>query len=379
VGGVALVAILTLRFVAPRVPGALVLVIGGLLASRVLDLAERGVSTVGEVPRGVPSPTLPAADIVVDNLPTILVASFAVLLIGFSQTAGDARLFAARHGYRIDVDNETVAQGIANVGSGILQGIPVSTSLSASSLNDSSGARSQMASVVTGAVVVLTLILFAPLFSDLPKPVLAAIIIDAVVFGMMDIGELRRLRRVARADFFIALAAIVGVLSSGVLAGVIIGIVLSLGWLVHVNMGPATPELGREPGTTTYRPLDEHPDDETFAGVFVLRFDGGLFFVTTEVLSDRVRDHVTEATEPVEHIVLDCEAVNFVDSQGVGELHRLVTIADERGVDVHFARVQPHLRDMLVAEGVVQALGAAHFHTSVDGAVNAARSTTRPS
>jgi SulP family sulfate permease len=127
---------------------------------------------------------------------TIATAAIALLLIGFSQTAGDARAFAARHRYRIDVNQESVAQGLANIGAGTFQGMPVSTSLSASSLNESAGARTPVASLTTGALVVATLILLAPLFSKLPKAVLGAVIIDAVVFGMIDIRELRRLRRV---------------------------------------------------------------------------------------------------------------------------------------------------------------------------------------
>src|SRR4029077_1245882 len=119
----------------------------------------------------------------------------ALLLIGFSQTAGDARAFATRHHYRIDVNQEAVAQGMANLGAGVVQGMPVSTSLSASSLNESAGARTPVASLVTGALVLATLVLLAPLFSELPKAVLAAIIIDAVVFGMIDVAEFRRLLR----------------------------------------------------------------------------------------------------------------------------------------------------------------------------------------
>src|SRR6185436_16236681 len=142
------------------------------------------------------------------------------------------------------------AQGMANGAAGLFQGMPVSTSLSQSSLNDASGARTQMASVVTGLTVVATLLVLAPLFSDLPKPVLAAIIIDAVVFGMMDVGEMRRLWQVKRVDFWIAVLAIIGVLSAGVLAGVVVGIVLSLGWLAYVSATPAVSELGREPGTS---------------------------------------------------------------------------------------------------------------------------------
>jgi sulfate permease, SulP family len=376
VGAVSLLTILLLRFLAPKLPGALVLVVGGLAASAWLDLAGRGVATVGEVPRGVPSPEFPGIDVFTNHFATISIAALAILLIGFSQTAGDARLFASRHGYRIDVNQESVGQGMANLGAGLFRGMPVSTSLSASSLSDSSGARSQMASVVTGATVLLTLFVFAPLFSELPKPVLAAIIIDAVVFGMMDVAELRRLWRVDRSDLWIAVAAIVGVLTSGVLAGVVIGIVLSLGWLVYVNANPPTFELGRRPGTTTFRPLHEYPGDETYPGVFVLRFDGGLYFVTTEVLSDRLRDRTVGADPPIEHVVLDFGAVNFIDSQGVAELDRLVGIAAERGVSLHFARVKGKVRTMLAADGVVDRVGDGHFHVSVDDAVNSVLAET---
>lgn len=371
VGAVALGAILAMRFIWPRVPGALVLVVGGLVAAQVFNLADRGVATVGEVPRGVPAPAFPGLSVFTENFPTITVAAIALLLIGFSQTAGDARMFASRHKYRIDVDQESLAQGMSNVGSGLFQGMPVSTSLSASSLSDSTGARTQMSSVVTGAMVILTLLVFAPLFSDLPKPVLAAIIIDAVVFGMMDVAEMRRLWRVARVDFWIAIGAILGVLTSGVLAGVIIGIVLSLGWLVYVNARPPTPELGRRPGTTTFRPLEQYPDDETYPGVLVLGFDGGLYFATTEVLTDRLRDKVVDADPPIEDVILDFEAVNFIDSQGVGELDRLAGVDGDLGITVHFARMKDDVRAVLAADGVVDRLGPDHFHVTVDGAMKA--------
>ncbi len=369
VGGLALAAILVLRFVAPRVPGALVLVVGGLVVSRLFDLTDRGVATVGDVPRGLPATELPGLTVYQENFATIVVAALALLLIGFSQTAGDAREFASRHAYRIDVNQESVAQGMSNLGAAVLQGMPVSTSLSASSLNDSAGARTQMASIVTGVVVVLTLLVFAPLFSDLPTPVLSAIIIDAVVFGMMDVAELRRLWRVDRIDFWIAVAAIIGVMSSGVLAGVVIGIVLSLGWLVWVNANPATPVLGRQPGTTAFRSLDDHPDGETYPGVLVMRFDGGLHFVTTEVLVDRLRELVDGAEPPVEHVVLDFAGVNFIDSQGTAELGRLLEIAEQRHVSVHLARVKPEVRVVLDADGVVGRLGEDHLHANLHGAV----------
>ena len=188
---VSLAVILVVRFVVPAIPGALVLVVGGLLASWLFDLGSRGVALVGDVPRGLPSPDLPAWNLVRDNAGVIGVAAFALLLIGFSQTVGDARAFATRHRYRIDVDQESIAQGMANLGAGLFRGMPVSTSLSASSLNESAGAKTPVASLVTGGLVLATLVVLAPVFSVLPKAVLGAIIIDAVVFGMIDVGEFR--------------------------------------------------------------------------------------------------------------------------------------------------------------------------------------------
>ena len=199
-----------------------------------------------------------------DHAGTVALAAVALVLIGFSQTAGDARAFAAKHRYQIDINQESVAQALANIGAGVFQGMPVSTSLSASSLNDHSGARTGLASLTSGVTVLLTLLFLAPLFSDLPKPVLAALIIEAVVMGMMNVPEMRRLARVQRFDFWIAVAAIVGTLVFGVLAGVMIGIGLSLIWLIAVATHPQMPVLGREPGTQVFREPTSTPTTRSF-------------------------------------------------------------------------------------------------------------------
>lgn len=371
VGLVALGVILGLRFAAPAVPGALVLVVGGLIASGLFDLGAHGVALVGDVPRGLPTPALPDWDLVRANLSTIGIASVALLLIGFSQTAGDARAFATRHRYRIDVNQESVAQGMANVGSGVFQGMPVSTSLSASSLNESAGARTPAASLVTGGLVLLTLIVLAPLFSALPKAVLAAVIIDAVIFGMIDVGEIRRYRRVARFDFWIALAAILAVLSAGVLAGVVIGVALSLGWLIYVATSPRMPVLGRQPGTQAFRELSDNPGDETFPGIAVLRLDSGLFFATAEALDDRIRALIRDGEPRLHALVLDLEGVDFIDSQGAAKLAEINEVAQAEGVTLRLARVKPQVLAVLDADGFVATLGDDRIHGNVDEAIEA--------
>ena len=348
---VALVVVFGVRVIAPKVPGALVLVVGGLLASWLFDLGSHGVALVGEVPRGLPAFQVPATQVLSGHASTVAIAAVALVLIGFSQTAGDARTFAARHRYRIDVNQESVAQGMANVGAGLFEGMPVSTSLSASSLNDHSGARTGLASLTTGVIVLATLLVLAPVFSVLPKPVLAALIIEAVVMGMMDVPEMRRLARVQRFDFWIAVAAIAATLVVGVLAGVIIGIGLSLIWLIFVATHPPMPVLAREPGTQVFRELDEHPGDEQFAGITVLRLDGGLFFATADALEDRVREVALSAPGSTA-IVLDCGGMDFIDSQGSAKMSEILNLTEQAGVTLRLARLKPPVREVLERDGV---------------------------
>ena len=370
VGVASLVLIFGLKVAAPRLPGALVLLVLGLAASIVLGLGERGVTLIGEVPRGLPSVAFPELDFVGQNITVILTAAVGLLLIGFSQTASDARSFASKHGARVDIDQESVAQGAANIGSGLLQGIPVSTSLSASSLADSSGAKTQLSSLTTGAVVVLTMILLAPLFSDLPTAVLAAIIIQAVVSGMMDVPQMRRLYRVLRTDFWIAMIALVSVLTAGVLAGVVIGVFLSLGYLIYISASPAMPELGRRPGSRAFRSVDDEPEVTTYPGLLVMRIDSSLYFANSEAPEDRLRELVQAADPSITTIVLDFEGINFIDSQASEAIGKVIDLAGYNDIDIRLARVKGgEVMRVLEADGVLGRLGTPGVYPEVYAAV----------
>ena len=369
VGVVSLVVVFGIKTVAPRIPGALVLVVGGLLASYLFDFGARGVALVGDVPSGLPTFGIPSPSLMLEHADTAAVAAVALMLIGFSQTAGDARAFAAKHRYQIDVNQESVAQSAANIGSGVLHGMPVSTSLSASSLNDHSGAKTGLASITSGVTVLLTLLFLAPLFSQLPKPVLGALIIEAVVMGMMNLPEMRRIYRVQKFDFWVAIAAIIGTLAFGVLAGVIIGIGLSLLWLVAVATHPRMAVLGREAGTQVFRDVVENPDDVQIPGVVILRLDGGLFFATADALGDKVRA-VIQAPD-VRCVVLDCEGINFLDSQGSASIDDLLVLCSQADVTLRLARVKPAVRATLEREGTIERLGSEHVHGNVHRAVEA--------
>ena len=369
VGLVSLAVVFGVRFSRIKVSGALVLLVGGLIASFAFGLGDRGVALVGEVPRGLVAPAIPRPRFVIEHINTIAPAAIGLLMIGFSQTVGYARLFASRHGYRIDVDQESIAQGMSNIGSAVLQGIPVSTSLSASSLNDETGAKTPVASLATGAIVVLTLIVLAPVFSELPKPVLAALIIDAVVFGMIDVAEMRRLYRVARFDFWIAVAAVLAVLSAGVLAGVIIGVALSLGWLIYITTNPHVRVLGRIPGTQAFRGVKDHPEVETYPGMLVVRFDAGLFFASSNALEDRLRELAQDAGTPFDTIVISLEGTNFIDSQGSQALSDVLDLAETYGIEIRLARVKNPVYSLLTRDGVIDRLGKEHVYENIYEAV----------
>ena len=252
--------------------------------------------------------------------------------------------------------------------------MPVSTSLSASSLNESSGARTQLSSLVTGGLVIATLLVLAPLFSDLPKAVLGAVIIDAVVFGMIDVAELRRIHRVTRFDFWIAVAAIVGVLSVGVLAGVVIGVV-ALARLARLRRDrPPMPLLGREPGTQVFRDLTRTPATR--------RSRASRSCASTAVCSSPRprRSRSGSASSPRGHaarLVLDLEGVNFVDSQGAAKLAEIHELTQADGVDAPAGAHEAAGARVLEADGIIDLIGADHIHGNVFRAVEAQRVRSR--
>jgi SulP family sulfate permease len=219
-------------------------------------------------------------------------------------------------------------------------------------------------------LVLLTLLVLAPLFSALPTAVLGAVIIEAVVLGMMDVPEMRRLARVQRFDFWIAVTAIAATLLVGVLAGVMVGIGLSLLWLISVATRPPMPLLGREPGTQVFRELDEHPEDESLPGVVVLRLDGGLFFATSDALEDRIREVALSAPD-VGGIVLDCGGMDFIDSQGSAKLRELIELTERAGVTLRLARVKPAVRELLRRDQVLDRIGGERIHGNIRQAVEA--------
>ncbi len=369
VGIIALILVFGIKVFAPKIPGALVAVVLGIGATLLFNLGDLGISLIAEVPRGLPSFTLPNLGFLLDNLAMIVGAAVGLLLIGFSVTTAAVREYASKHNYRIDINQELLAQGASNVASGLFQGIFDNGSLSKSPVNDQAGAQSQISNLAQALFIILTLMFLAPLFSALPEAVLGAIIIEAVVMGMMDVKEMKRILRVKRFEFWIAMAALLGVITFGILQGVVIGVALSIFWLVAVSALPNIPELGRKIGTLSFFELDEYPDSQTFPGLSILRFDGGLFFVNADALGDRLRQVSTQADVPLNGVVLSMEGVNFIDAEGADMLKKIAQSGLDHGIDLHITSLKSQVHEILQRDGVIDLIGADHIHNNIASAV----------
>jgi high affinity sulfate transporter 1 len=373
VGVTALVIIFGLRWISPKIPGGLVAVATGVITTVWLELGSKGVQLTADVPRGVPSLVLPDPSLIKDNIEAIGGTAVAVMLIGFSMSMAAVRQYASKHNYRIDINQELVAQGMANVSSGVFQGIFVDGSLSRSPINDQAGARSQLSNLFQAALILLTLVLLAPLFSYLPQAVLAAVIFEAVVVGMMNVPEMKRLFVVKRAEFITALASLLGVLTFGVTWGVAIGVVLSLVWLVHATYQPYIAELGHVPHTDDYIDVAFETSAETSEDLCILRFDGGLYFANARTLNDRLREIYVASGGKLGGVIISMEGVDFIDAEGAEAMKAIAQAGVSLGIPLYLARVKTYVIDVLVRDGVVDLVGADHIHHSVASAVQAHR------
>ncbi len=376
VGVSLLILLILLKLVAPKVPGALVAAVLGIGAATILPLASLGVVLTGDVPRGLPSFVLPSLSLLTQNLGVILPAAVGVLLVGFSESLAAARQYSAKYHYDIDIDQEMLAQGMANTASGLFQGINVDGSLSKSSLNDSSGAKTEMASIAQAVFVILTLLFLAPLFSNLPQAALAAIVIQAVAFGLWKIPEMRRLSRLSRVDFWLALTALLGVLTFGTLEGVFIGVALSLLWLVWRTSHPSIPVLGRTPDGS-YHGIDYHLDTSTFSGLVILRLDGPLFFATANGLRNRLREVTRDVDPPVKVVILDLEGTDIIDLQGSDELQEVAKELQGVQIDLYLARAKTEIKLTLKRYGALVIIPENHLFDAVESAVAAAMGESR--
>ena len=349
VGVCSLALVLVLQRVAPRVPGALIAVVIGVVVARALDLDQHGVALIGALPTALPELGLP--DVPLSDFKRLLYGAAGVALLSYAESIAAARQFAGMRGYQVDANRELIAVGAANVGAGLAQGFPIDASVSRTTVGERMGQLSQLAGLLNAGFVVVAIVALGEFFADLPKATLAAIVIAAVA-PLIRTAELRRLWRLDTVDFTLAVLCLVGVLLAGVLGGIVIALVASLAALVYRGFTPHVAVLGRlrggEEGDEDYgfRDVSRHPDGETYPGLVIFRFDQEIFFANAALFRDHVRELVIDAEPPVRTVIVDASAVTHVDTTGLDMLGELQKELSARGAELVFARMKGPVHDV---------------------------------
>ena len=364
-GMLCLTAMLLLRYMAPAVPAALVVMAMATISIGLLGGEATGVHVAGHIPSGLPHLTSPNLDATI--LYELAPGALAIVLVGYAEALGAAKAAAMQSGGDINPNQELVAHGPANILSGLFGGFLVVGSLSKTSVAMAAGARSQVANLVAAAFCLFTLTLLTPLFRNMPQPALAAIVIAA----MLHLTKPRYLRDLfARNRWSFANAVIVigAELTLGVLQGIALGVVLALLTLIYRTSHPQGAVLGQLPDTEAYRDVQRHPEAITFPGLLIWRVAGDLFFASIGHMSTALKKALATRSD-VKCVLLDFAPANFIDVTAGDELLSLVKELRNRGITVAFARVRDAVRDAMRIAGIEAIVGPDNFHERITDGV----------
>ncbi len=368
IGLISIVALVGLRRVSRRLPGALFVVAAATAAVYFFGLNGHGVSIVGDVPSGLPTPTVPGLD--VDALRALVPVALTVSFVGYMESIAVAQSIAAREKQRVGPNQEMRALGIANIGAAFFGGYPVTGGFSRSAVNYQAGARTGLASIITAGLIIVTLLLFTDLFYYLPRAVLGAIVVVAVA-GLVDWQELVHLYRVRRTDAATLVITFAATLTLGVERGILAGIAVSLLIFIWRSAHPHTAEMGYLPEENVFRNVLRYPDARTYPQAVILRIDESLYFANSGFLEDRIREALHNRPE-ARWVILDFWAVNDVDAVALETLEELMAQYRPTGHRFLFAGVKGPVRDLMLRAGWGDTVGADMWHLSVQHALAAA-------
>src|SRR5215472_1424467 len=307
----------------PRLPAALIAVAAAIAAVNVFALPQLGVETVGHIPTGLPSLTVPNPSFLVELWP----AAVAIGLMSFTETVAAGRAFAARDELAPVANRELLATGLANAGGAMLGAMPAGGGTTQTTVNRLAGARTQLAELVTAAVTLGTMLLLAPLIGDLPQATLAAVVMVFAV-GLIRPAEFGAIRHIRSTELLWALTAMAGVILLGTLQGIVVAICVSLLALAYQESNPPLYVLRRKPGTNVFRPVSaEHPEDESFPGLLLLRPEARIFFANAETLGQKAKALITAADPRV--VILDMSAVFDIEYTAL----RMLIAAEKKARD----------------------------------------------
>jgi high affinity sulfate transporter 1 len=362
--GLAMIALLVgLERFLPKVPAPLVAVALGILATRSFGLQSHGVEVVGTIPQGLPSLELPDFSLAAKLWPGAL----GIALMSFTETVAAGRAFAKSDEPSLKANQELLATGLANAGGALFGSMPVGGGTSQTAVNRLAGARTQLAGLLTAGATLATMLLLAPLISLMPQATLAAVVIVYSI-GLIKPGEFAAILKVRLNEFTWAIAAFAGVIALGTLQGIVVAIVLSLVGLAYQLADPPVYVLGRKPGTNVFRPHSkEHPEDESFAGLLILRPEGRIFFANAEHIAEKMRRLADEAKPRV--VAIDLSAVPDLEYTALKALVEGEKKQRERGVRMWLVGLNPGVLQVVQNSPLGKGLGREELHFNLEAAV----------
>jgi high affinity sulfate transporter 1 len=325
-------------------PVAFLVVVSSILAARLLDLDSAGVSLLGEVPQGLPAMTAPVVGR--HDVNALLPLALASFVLAAVETSAIGRMFAQKHGYRFDANQELLAIGAGNLASALGRGFPVSGGMSQSLVNESSGARTPLSGLVAAQFTLVVVVFASGLLRNLPQPALAAIVLAAVM-GLVDIAALKHIWHFSRAEFLATTVAFLGVLGSGPVNGVLFGAAISIVLLLRQASRPRLAELARVPGTSLFADRARHPDTSVLPGVVVARCESALLYFNVEFVRERLLEFVSARQGPVRLVVFAMGTVPKIDLAGAELLAALHRDFRARGIAFRIADAHGDVRDAL--------------------------------
>ncbi len=371
--GIALIVVLG-RFL-PKLPGILAAVVLSIVAARIFQLDEHGVKLVGTLPQGFPPLTIPSVSL--SDLSVLVAGALGIVIVTLADTIATASAFATRTGQEFDGSQEMIGIGASNIAAGLFQGFPVSTSGSRTAVAEQSGAKTQVTGVVGAVAIVLMLVLAPGLLRNLPQPTLAAVVIVASL-SLADIPGTVRLWHQRREDFLVAVAAFLGVVLIGVLAGIAIAVALSIVSVFRHAWWPYQAVLGRVHDLPGYHDLTGYPDAEVLPGLVLFRFDAPLFFANARTFRDQIR--MLASAEPAPSwVVVAAEPITDVDTTAADMLKDLDEELNTVGVSLVFAEMKDPVRDKIERYALTRTINPEHFFPTIDAAVAAFRQRTNTS
>lgn len=368
IGAVCMATLIIIRRMNRALPGPLIVVVGAIVASAIFAFQDKGVAVVGTVPAGLPSLAVPA--VTIQDILALLPAALALTILIYADEILTSRVFATKHGQKIDANQEFVAIGAANIAAGLLTGFPSALSASRTTVCDQMGGKSQWVGLIAAALTIIFLLFFTPLLAPLPTAALGAIIIVASL-GLIDIAAFRFLRQVRPAEFWLAVVTAFGVLTVGVLQGILVAVVLSLIAILYRIARPHDALLDelKANGGTVYREVEDKETVWTEPGLIVYRFDAPLVFANAAFFTERLGELVANAGAGLQCVILDAEAISDFDSTAAEALENLDADLERLGVELWIARANKPLHQLLQVTGLINRLGQDNIYPSVRAAV----------